>query len=136
MSRPRLQRPLLVLAGVVLALGPAIGAPRAASAATLTLVVNNIQDGHDATSGNGVCATSTGQCTLRAAIEEANAQATGSTITVQVPAGLYGLTLGALAVTRNTVVISGAGAPRTVITALGLSHVLTVAGNDSSRPSL
>ncbi|MCL2779897.1 MAG: hypothetical protein FWD74_00080 [Actinomycetia bacterium] len=45
-----------------------------ASAATKTLVVNSTAwGGPDANPGNGVCATSTGVCTLRAAIEESNA---------------------------------------------------------------
>ncbi len=120
-------RPILLLAGVVLALAPAALAPRAVAAATLTFAVTGAQDAHDATPGDGACAASTGQCTLRAAIEEANAQAAGSTITIKVPAGIYALTLGALAIGRNTVIVSGAGPSRTVVTAGGLSQILRVA---------
>ena len=39
-----------------------------------TFVVNSVADGTDAAIGNGICATSTGACTLRAAVQEANAQ--------------------------------------------------------------
>lgn len=45
--------------------------PLALSAATFT--VNSTDDGPDANPGDGVCATSGGTCTLRAAIQEANA---------------------------------------------------------------
>ena len=38
-----------------------------------TFSVNDNGDASDATPGDGVCATATGSCTLRAAIEEANA---------------------------------------------------------------
>jgi len=38
-----------------------------------TFMVNSIGDGVDAAPGNGVCATATADCSLRAAIEEANA---------------------------------------------------------------
>ena len=40
----------------------------------LTLIVKNAGDAPDAAPGNGVCATVGGVCTLRAAIEEANAR--------------------------------------------------------------
>ncbi len=44
------------------------------------LVVNSTGDADDALPGNGVCATSTGTCTLRAAIDEANARSGADTI--------------------------------------------------------
>lgn len=62
----------------------------AATAATFT--VNSTADAVDATPGDGVCATATATCTLRAAIMEANALAGADTITL--PAGSYGLTIG------------------------------------------
>src|SRR6185437_13837905 len=48
-------------------------------------------------------------------------------ITIRVPAATYGLTLGPLTLLRNTIVIGGAGATRTVLTANRSSQVLTVA---------
>src|SRR3990172_2701311 len=43
-------------------------------ASTATLTVNSTGDGSDVAPGNGICETATpGECTLRAAIEEANA---------------------------------------------------------------
>ena len=53
-------------------------------------VVNTTLDLPDANAGNGVCATSGGQCSLRAAIEESNAQ--GGSHTVTLSFGFYNLT--------------------------------------------
>ncbi len=53
--------------------------------------VNSTADAVDTLPGNGVCASSLGACTLRAAIQEANAL--GGTHTITVPAGTYLLTL-------------------------------------------
>jgi CSLREA domain-containing protein len=47
---------------------------------TIPLVVNNTGDAVDSNIGNGVCATAGGVCTLRAAIQEANALAGANTI--------------------------------------------------------
>ena len=65
---------LVTLAAMVLAPVPG------GSAATLT--VNSTGDASDLTAGNGVCETATGNgvCTLRAAIEEANALGGADTI--------------------------------------------------------
>ena len=38
-----------------------------------TFTVNSTADAVDATLGDGICATATGICTLRAAVQEANA---------------------------------------------------------------
>ncbi|WP_338874748.1 putative Ig domain-containing protein [Spirosoma sp. SC4-14] len=43
------------------------------SSCPTSFIVNNLGDGTDANPGDGVCATSGGVCTLRAAIQEANA---------------------------------------------------------------
>jgi len=53
----------------------------------MTYTVTSTVDAVDAVVGNGVCATSAGVCTLRAAVQEANATLTADTI--QVPAGTY-----------------------------------------------
>jgi CSLREA domain-containing protein len=49
-------------------------------AEAVTFTVNSTDDGVDADPGDGLCATLDGVCTLRAAIQEANALATGDTI--------------------------------------------------------
>jgi CSLREA domain-containing protein len=53
--------------------------------------VDSTLDAVDAAPGDGLCATGGGVCTLRAAIQEANALAGSDTIVV--PAGTYTLTI-------------------------------------------
>jgi len=74
----------------------------------------------DADPGDGFCATSTEECTLPAAVDEANALPGGNAITI--PAGTYP---GALTITGD-VSIQGAGAGTTVIDAAGSGTVLTI----------
>ncbi len=66
------------------------GLPRAAHAATF--VVNSTTDAVDNLIGDGVCATAAGDCTLRAAVQEANHDSIADTI--DLPMGTYSLTLG------------------------------------------
>ena len=75
-------RVLAVVATTILSLAVAAFAPAPASAAA-TLVVNRTGDASDLAPGDGRCDTSTKagrQCTLRAAIQEANALAGADTI--------------------------------------------------------
>ncbi len=90
-----------------------------AHAATFT--INTTADTVDANPGNGVCADSSGNCSLRAAIMEANALAGADTVTL--PAGIYSLTLpgsdnasavGDLDITE-ALTLNGAGAASTTI---------------------
>ncbi|MCW5890225.1 MAG: CSLREA domain-containing protein [bacterium] len=91
-------------------------------AQALTFAVTSTADEEDMTPGNAVCASATGACTLRAAIQEANALV--GTDVVTVPAGTYVLTLtgdgendgltGDLDV-RDTIEIEGAGRDATII---------------------
>lgn len=61
-------------------------APTAAAAAA-PFVVNSLADTWDANVGNGICRTSAGVCTLRAAIQEANAMAGPNAINFAIPGG-------------------------------------------------
>jgi CSLREA domain-containing protein len=111
----------------------AIGLLSAPSAMAATFIVNSTADAVDASPGNGTCATTAGACTLRAAIQEANALAGSDTITL--PAGVYTLTLtganennaatGDLDVT-STIIINGAGASTTIIDANSIDRVFDV----------
>ena len=95
---------------------------RAAVASAAPFTVNSTLDAVDATPGDGSCMTAGGVCTLRAAIQEANALAGADVITV--PAGTYDLTLtgpnedsaatGDLDI-QESVTINGAGATSTII---------------------
>jgi CSLREA domain-containing protein len=114
-------------------------APRS-KAMLATLTVNTTADTVDATPGDGSCADSGGQCSLRAAIMEANATSGADTITL--PAGTYTLTLGPaddeegfdgarddigdLDILNSDLTINGAGAATTTITAAGLDRVIEV----------
>ena len=85
-------------------------------ASALSFTVNTTADAHDADPGDGKCADAAGQCTLRAALEEADASPSGSTVSINVPSGAYDLTLGSLTLGSATVPLSitvdGAGSAR------------------------
>jgi CSLREA domain-containing protein len=65
----------------------ALERPRSLPLTGLDFVVNTTEDSDDANPGDGICETvaGSGQCSLRAAIEEANAQPTDDTITFNIP---------------------------------------------------
>jgi CSLREA domain-containing protein len=98
------------LAGGLLIIGTA-----PAMASSLSLTVTSTTDTPDANPGDGICGDATGQCTLRAAIQEADAQPAGTVTNVTVPAGTYALSLGPLPVTGNVIVVTGAGSSATVV---------------------
>ncbi len=100
-------------------------------------VVDSLGDTVDVTPGDGVCADDAGDCTLRAAVGEANASPGADTITV--PAGTVRITrsgegedgnaTGDLDVTES-LTISGAGASVTVIDGDGIDRLVHVLGGD------
>ena len=59
--------------------------PASPASAQSLLTVNGTGDGRDANPGDGNCRTASGNCTLRAAIEEANASRGPDTITFAIP---------------------------------------------------
>ncbi len=78
--------------------------------------VNTTNDTHDANTGDGICADVNGACSLRAALEQANAS--GGSTTINLPAGTYNLTLGDLIAgtqANTNITIDGAGASSTTI---------------------
>ncbi len=87
--RPRLRRRTWVVLGLALVILLGAGGwklrPYLARYVPYTFAVNSTGDGGDANLADGVCQTSTrGQCTLRAAIEQANARAGRDTIVFNV----------------------------------------------------
>jgi CSLREA domain-containing protein len=126
--------------------------------------VNSTADEPAAQPGDHVCRTAAGTCTLRAAIEAANAASGANTVIV--PAGIYRITRPAKPPISQAVVlgltpddgyllisgsveIRGAGANRTVIGGGGLDRVfgvrlgatatlrdLTITGGDANRPTM
>lgn len=103
------------------------------SAYAATFIVDSTSDVVDASPGDGSCDDGSGNCTLRAAIMEANALSGADTITL--PAGTYTLTItgvdedsaatGDLDITTD-ITINGDGSSTTVIDANGIDRVFQV----------
>lgn len=101
-----------------------------------TFTVNSTADAVDASPGDGICATSGGVCTLRAAVQETNALAGVDTVTV--PAGTYLLTIpgtaedqaatGDLDITDG-LILNGADPATTIVDGGALDHVFHVQTN-------
>ena len=118
---------LLGVAALLLAVAPAAAA---------TFTVNDTTDAVDAAPGDGKCATAGATCTLRAAIQEANAHAGADTI--MVPAGTYLLTIagqgedvaatGDLDITDD-VTITGAGADSTILDGNGIDRIFDISAS-------
>lgn len=119
----QLRRPVAQLAGIVaIAIAALVLGYWTDTASAAVFAVNSTSDAVDSSPGNGVCRTSTGVCTLRAAIQEANATAGADSI--QVPPGVYTITrapsgsntitTGDFDITRP-LTITGAGAGATII---------------------
>ena len=92
----------------------AIGAPTSPPPPAGTFVVNSTADGADANTSDGVCQTSTAsQCTLRAAIQQANASTGANTITFNITgAGPHTIRpTSALPKITDVVIINGASEP-------------------------
>lgn len=91
------------------------------------LNVTTTEDGHDTNPGDGRCHIGTrlfrGNCSLRAAIEEANHRVGAQTIII--PPGTYGLTLGQLLITQS-VTLHGSDKWTTVIDGNRQSRVLVI----------
>src|SRR2546421_9049094 len=81
---------------ILLAICFAAGLSPVQSAPTVSaFAVDDSSDLVDSHPGKGVCAAANGHCTLRAAIQEANAQfaAAGGQYTITLPSAFYGLTI-------------------------------------------
>lgn len=110
------RRALGLLAAVLCALIIAFvcSALLASSVQAASFVVNSCGDAADANVGDGVCATAGGVCTLRAALQEANANgATADTITFSVGCTIT-LTAGLPALSAGNTTIAGANQTVTI----------------------
>jgi CSLREA domain-containing protein len=88
-QRPRRQR--IAFVGLSFAVAGVLGLQGGFAQTEAELVVDSTRDAVDARLGDGLCATNVGECTLRAAVQEANALAAPQTIVV--PAGTYSLAI-------------------------------------------
>lgn len=119
----------------------------AANAVAVTFTVDSILDQIDDDTSDGICHTAAGTCTLRAAVMSAN-KASGSDVTIMLPAGTYTLIRPAAGADGDdsgdlnltapesgypVINIIGAGASVTIIDANQIDRVLSV---ESSRSAL
>lgn len=95
----------------------ALGFTLAALSSGAQYTVNSTVDAVDAAPGDGVCADAAGNCTLRAAVMEANASAGANTVFV--PIGEYTFTLAA----NNSIVADGGD--------LDITSEITITGEDA-----
>ncbi len=94
--------------------------------------VNTTADFHDANPGDGYPGNASYQTSLRAAIEEANAQ--GGSHIIVLPAGTYAVdSLPEIDIEGSDITIIGAGADTTVITGSNASRVFTVLSDASLK---
>ncbi|MCI0777121.1 MAG: CSLREA domain-containing protein [Chloroflexi bacterium] len=123
---------LIGLLAVALVLFLAQGQPAYAAGFT----VDSTADVVDASPGDGVCDDGSGNCTLRAAIMEANALAGADTI--DLPAGTYTLSIAGAGEDANAtgdlditddLTISGAAAASTIVDGAGLDRVFHIIGS-------
>jgi CSLREA domain-containing protein/uncharacterized repeat protein (TIGR01451 family) len=97
-----------------------------------TFIVNSTADTSDDNPGNGICADADGNCTLRAAIQEANALAGDDSIvlsaTTYTLSGVAGddLALSGDLDIADTVTITGAGTASTVIDGGGVDRIFDI----------
>jgi CSLREA domain-containing protein len=110
---------LLLAAGIIALVFMSVLAGSPGTVEAATLVVDSTADANDDIPGDGLCATSGSQCTLRAAIEEANAL--GGDDAVTLPSGTYTLSLGSELAISSNLTLTGAGADITTIQAAATS---------------
>jgi CSLREA domain-containing protein len=103
------------------AIGVMVALPAVAGAAQFT--VNSTVDAADANTSDGVCAAAGGQCTLRAAVQQANVL-TGAD-TVVMPAGTYPIA-SSLPLSSLITLVGPAGARGTVISGAPGTSVITI----------
>ena len=113
-------------------------------AGAVNFTVNDTADLVDSNTADGQCLTASNTCTLRAAIQQANALLGPGTDAVNIPAGIYRLTIpgvgddqaasGDLDITDNLDVI-GAGPGQTIIDAGGIDRVFDIVVSTSTSIS-
>lgn len=76
-------------------------------------LVNTVNDTNDASLGNGICADGSGNCSVRAALEEAAALGATKLAYIDIPAGDYGVDSSYFAI-NSRVILKGAGSALTI----------------------
>lgn len=105
------------------------GLPMNSTSDTTYFIVDSTTDSNDADTTNSFCADSAGRCTLRAAVQQANAAAGNYNIKFYLPTpAIINLTLGQIRIESN-ITINGLGARNLVVDGGGRSRVFGVYGN-------
>ena len=101
----------------------------AGCAVPVQYMVNTTSDLPDVNPGDRVCAGRSNLCSLRAAVEETNTHYPGDAVRIVLPGGIYELN-GALALTHDTVTVSGEDRDTTIIhQAQSGERVLTISAS-------
>jgi CSLREA domain-containing protein len=119
------KRSMRLLLAAVMAAGLALGTGPVPRAHAATFAVNSTVDAVDVNPGDGVCETAPGNgvCTLRAAIQEANALPGDDSISL--PAGTYELTYGEISIDDN-LTLTGSDANTTIVDAMQRGRALVM----------
>jgi CSLREA domain-containing protein len=115
---------LVAIAGLAMSATPAMAT---------TFMVDSTADAVDASPGDGTCASTSDGCTLRAAVQEANALAGSDE--VDIPAGTYRLTRAGANEDADLTGDLDVTSPLTVVGADGRSVVITAQYPDPTHPS-
>ena len=91
-----------------------------------TFVVNDLSDTPDSNPADGICANSSGFCTVRAAIQTANA--TAGTNTVLIPTGVF-MIGSPLVIDSSDIIIQGDAAGATFLDGGGVTQVMQMNGS-------
>lgn len=120
---------IAVVCAGAMALLPGLASQASAQA---VFVVTSTADTGDSAPGNGICAASGGACTLRAAIQEANALPGADTIQFAIGSGVQTITLGSTMTTvSQPVTIDGWTQP-----GYAGSPLIVINGNGKAGPGL
>ncbi|TFB15537.1 hypothetical protein E3V93_02355 [Microbacterium sp. 3H14] len=107
--RFRLRAMVVVVALLTVIVAAVVGPTQPAVAADRVFLIDSLShQGDDLSPGDGVCLTSTGVCTLRAALQESNASAVDDTIVIAPAEDVDASTPGVQP--SGTIVVSGSGA--------------------------
>lgn len=87
-------------------------------------------DGNDANPNDGICATIDGNCTFRAALQEAELSATP--VVIELPEGTYDWSLGELFLDGGDIEVMGSGARTTIIDAAQSSRFFDLSSDLNS----
>lgn len=78
-------------------------------------IVDSTADENDANPNDGICASASGVCTFRAALQEAELSATP--VSIELPEGVYDWSLGEMFLDGGQITVTGSGARTTIIDA-------------------